>query len=664
MLSRRQLANAIRALSMDAVERARSGHPGAPLGMADIVEVLYHDHLKHHPKHHDWVNRDRLVMSNGHGSMLLYAALHLSGYDLSIEDIKQFRQLHSKTPGHPEYMRTPGIETTTGPLGQGMANAVGMALAEAVLAAQFNRDGVNIVDHNTYVLLGDGCLMEGISHEAASFAGTLGLPKLIMIYDDNQISIDGEVSAWFNDDTPKRFEAYGFHVVAEVDGHDAKAIQAALTLAHNDTERPSLICCQTTIGYGSPNKAGSASCHGAPLGADEVLATRAQLGWDYSAFEIPEAYYAAWDSCKQGEHDMTKWQETMKSYEQAYPDLANEFKRRIAGELPTSWAQLVREHIEQIQQHSGAMATRKASQNTLQACMTELPELIGGSADLKGSNLCFGEQSKDISRTDKQGNYIYYGVREFAMSAINNGISLHGGFIPYGGTFLVFSDYARNALRMAALMNIRNIFVFTHDSIGLGEDGPTHQAVEHAASLRLIPNMSVWRPCDEVETAIAWQYAIERKSGPVALLLSRQNLPMMIRSVDKIQQIQRGAYILLDSQNVPDLIIIATGSEVAIAVEVAVELNADGRHIRVVSMPSVDVFEQQDKQYQDKILPLDCEKRVVIEAGVCDYWLKYTRPHGKVLGVDQFGESAPGAVVYEHFGLTHDNLKQTIFQLI
>ena len=663
MLSRRELANAIRALSMDAVQRANSGHPGAPMGMADIAEVLWNDFLKHNPDNPNWDNRDRFVMSNGHGSMLIYALLHLTGYGLSIEEIKNFRQLHSKTPGHPEYGYAPGIETTTGPLGQGLANAVGMALAESVLAAKFNKDKFDIVNHYTYVTVGDGCLMEGISHEACSLAGTLGLGKLITIYDSNQISIDGDVSGWFTEDVPSRFESYGWHVIRNINGHNPDEIKIALENAIENINQPSILCCNTVIGWGSPNKAGKESSHGAPLGNEEIQLTREKLGWQYEPFKIPDEYYVAWDAKSKGKELEDEWQKKIAAYEKKYPELAAEYKRRIKGQLPDNWNDIAQEYINSIVNKAESIASRKASQNAIEAYAKHLPEMIGGSADLTGSNLTNWSGSILINNQNKNGNYISYGVREFAMAAINSGIALHKGFIPYSGTFLMFSEYGRNALRMAALMNIQNIFVFTHDSIGLGEDGPTHQAVEQASSLRLIPNMSLWRPCDAVESTVAWQAAIERRNGPTSLLFSRQSLEHINRTESQINNIKRGGYTLIEGADDPELIIIATGSEVEIAVNVAIELNSVNRKIRVVSMPSTDVFDKQDEDYKETVLPMDCRNRVAIEAGVTDYWKKYIGLDGLALGVDTFGESAPAKDVFEYFGLTEQNLKKEINEL-
>ena len=663
MLSRRELANAIRALSMDAVQRANSGHPGAPMGMADIAEVLWNDFLKHNPDNPNWDNRDRFVMSNGHGSMLIYALLHLTGYDLSIEEIKNFRQLHSKTPGHPEYGYAPGIEATTGPLGQGLANAVGMALAESVLAAKFNKDEFDIINHYTYVTVGDGCLMEGISHEACSLAGTLGLGKLITIYDSNQISIDGDVSGWFTEDVPSRFESYGWHVIRNINGHNPDEIKIALENAIENINQPSILCCNTVIGWGSPNKAGKESSHGAPLGNEEIQLTREKLGWQYEPFKIPDEYYVAWDAKSKGRELEDEWQKKTAAYEKKYPELAAEYKRRIKGRLPDDWNDITQEYTNSIVDKAESIASRKASQNAIEAYAKHLPEMIGGSADLTGSNLTNWSGSVLISNQNKNGNYISYGVREFAMAAINNGIALHKGFIPYSGTFLMFSEYGRNALRMAALMKIQNIFVFTHDSIGLGEDGPTHQAVEQASSLRLMPNMSLWRPCDAVESTVAWQAAIERRDGPTSLLFSRQSLEHINRNEPQLNNIKRGGYILIEGTKNPELIIVATGSEVEMAMNVTTELNSKGKKIRLVSMPSTDVFDKQDDKYKETVLPFSCRNRIAIEAGVTDYWKKYIGLDGLALGIDTFGESAPAKKVFEYFGLTEQNLKKEINEL-
>ncbi len=658
MSSRRNLANAIRALSMDAVQKANSGHPGAPMGMADIAEVLWNDYMKHNPANPKWADRDRFVLSNGHGSMLIYSLLHLTGYDLSIDDLKNFRQLHSKTPGHPEYGYAPGVETTTGPLGQGITNAVGMAIAEKALAAQFNRDGHDIVDHYTYTFLGDGCLMEGISHEACSLAGTLKLGKLIAFYDDNNISIDGEVrgeadgSAWFTDDTPKRFEAYGWHVIPKVDGHDADAIKAAIEEARSITDRPSLICCQTIIGFGSPNKQGKEDCHGAPLGEDEIVLTKEALGWNHGPFEIPDEVYAGWDAREKGAAAEQAWEARFAAYAEAHPDLAAEFMRRMAGELVADFDEKADAFIASVNEKAEKVATRKASQNAIEGYGPLVPEYLGGSADLAGSNLTKWSGAKAITPDDASGNYIHYGVREFGMSAIMNGIELHGGFRTYGATFLMFSEYARNALRMAALMKLSPIHVFTHDSIGLGEDGPTHQPVEQTATLRMIPRMSVWRPCDAVETAVAWKLALQRKGGPTSLILSRQGLPHQQRSADQIAAIARGGYVLSDCDGTPEAIIVATGSEVELAMAAQQALADKGRKVRVVSMPSTDAFDAQDEAYRESVLPASVKARVAVEAGVTGFWAKYVGLEGKVVGLDTFGESAPAPEVYKHFGIT------------
>lgn len=648
---------------MDAVQRANSGHPGAPMGMADIAEVLWNDFLRHNPANPGWVDRDRFVMSNGHGSMLLYSTLHLTGYDLPMEELRNFRQLHSKTPGHPEYGYTPGIETTTGPLGQGLANAVGMAIAERTLAAQFNRAGLDIVNHYTYTSAGDGCLMEGISHEACSLAGTLGLGKLIVIYDSNRVSIDGEVEGWFTEDVPQRFDAYRWHVVPDVDGHDPDAVKQALSEAQAVTDRPSLLCCNTIIGLGSPNKQGKASSHGAPLGADEVALARETIGWSWPAFEIPAEIYRGWDARQRGAALEAEWNEKFSAYAKRYPGDAAEFTRRVSGDLPEDWQETCRTYIEATRQKAESIASRKASQNALNAYGPALPELIGGSADLTGSNLTLWRDSTVISDTDTGGNYLYYGVREFAMAAINNGLALHGGFIPYGGTFLIFTEYARNALRMAAIMKQRNIFVLTHDSIGLGEDGPTHQSVEQAATLRLVPNMSVWRPCDAVETAVAWKAALENREGPTSLLLSRQSLPALERTAEQVCAIERGGYILVEPEDEPELIIIATGSEVAVAVEAARQLNGNGSRVRVVSMPSTDAFDGQPEEYREQVLPSSCRRRIAVEAGIPDYWRKYVGLDGSILGVPTFGESAPGGAVFEHFGINAEGLMRLVQEI-
>ncbi|MGB5165956.1 MAG: transketolase [Woeseiaceae bacterium] len=655
--ARRDLANAIRALSMDAVQAANSGHPGAPMGMADIAEVLWRDYLRHNPANPRWANRDRFVLSNGHASMLLYSLLHLTGYDeFPIEQLKHFRQFGYKTAGHPEYEPGGPVETTTGPLGQGVSNAVGMALAEKMLADQFNRPGHDIVDHRTWVFLGDGCLMEGISHEACSLAGTLKLGKLICLYDDNNISIDGEVGAWFTDDTAKRFEAYGWQVVADVDGHDAAAVAAAIDTALEDDSRPTLICCKTIIGFGSPNKQGTAATHGAPLGDDEIAAVRNTLGWDAAPFEIPADIAAAWDGTAGGKEREQRWNDVFAAYRAAHPELAAEFLRRMAGALPADWQQFAAAAIAEINAEAADMATRKASLRALNAFAPALPEMVGGSADLTGSNLTKHSGSVPISAEDAAGNYIWFGVREFGMTAICNGLGLHGGVLPYSGTFLTFSDYARNALRMAALMKVQNIQVYTHDSIGLGEDGPTHQPVEHTASLRLMPNMSVWRPCDAVETAVAWRYAIENKTGPTSLVLTRQGLPHQQRDDEQIAGIARGGYVLKNCNGSPDIVLIATGSEVALAMAAADVLAADGVKVNVVSMPCTDVFDAQDAAYRESVLPAAVVARVAIEAGVTEGWWRYIGPQGRVIGLDRFGESAPAKELFEHFGFSTDNV--------
>ena len=662
--SRTELANAIRALSMDAVQKANSGHPGAPMGMADIAEVLWNDYLRHNPANPHWPNRDRFVLSNGHGSMLLYSLLHLTGYDLPMAELKNFRQLHSKTPGHPEYGYTPGIETTTGPLGQGLANAVGMALAERVLAAQFNREGHNIIDHHTYTFVGDGCLMEGISHEVSSLAGTLGLGKLVVFYDDNGISIDGEVEGWFTDDTPARFKAYGWQVINDVNGHSPSEVKAAVEAARHETGKPTLICCKTVIGKGSPNKQGSESCHGSPLGADEVAATRVAIGWEYGPFEIPDDIYAGWDAKSRGAALEQSWDESMDAYTRDHPALAAELRRRLAGELPADFSVQAVAYIEKTQQEGATIASRKASQNCLNAFGPLLPELLGGSADLAGSNLTIWSGSKGISRDDASGNYIYYGVREFGMAAIMNGIALHGGFINYGATFLIFMEYARNAVRMAALMKQQSIFVFTHDSIGLGEDGPTHQPVEQLTSLRSTPNMHTWRPCDAVESAVAWKAALERRNGPSSLVFSRQNLPHQPRDADQLAAVARGAYILRDCEGVPDVILIATGSEVSLVMAAAEQLAAGGRQARVVSMPCAEVFEQQDAAYREAVLPSDVLARVAVEALHADYWYKYVGLDGRVVGMTTFGESAPAPDLMKYFGFTVENVLAVVEEVL
>lgn len=654
-MSRRELANAIRALSMDAVQKANSGHPGAPMGMADIAEVLWNDFLKHNPNDPHWYDRDRFILSNGHASMLLYSLLHLTGYDLPMEEIKNFRQLHSKTPGHPEIGYTPGVETTTGPLGQGLANAVGMAIAERTLAAQFNKPDHDIVDHYTWVFMGDGCLMEGISHEACSLAGTLGLGKLIGFYDHNGISIDGETDGWFTDDTAKRFEAYHWHVVHEIDGHDPEAVKKAILEAQSVKDKPSLIICRTVIGFGSPNKAGKEESHGSALGEEEVALARKQLGWKYPAFEIPKEIYQAWDAHQKGEKAQQGWKEKLSAYQKAHPELAAEFLRRMSGELPENWQTTAQHYIEKLQGEPAKIASRKASQNALNSYGPLLPELLGGSADLAPSNLTIWKESVSL-KEDHAGNYIHYGVREFGMTAIANGIAHHGGFVPYTATFLMFVEYARNAARMTALMKARQIMVYTHDSIGLGEDGPTHQAVEQLASLRLTPNFSTWRPCDQVETAVAWKAAIERHTGPTALILSRQNLTQMERTPDQVKEIARGGYILKDAGGKPDLILIATGSEVEITVLAAEKLAGEGHNVRVVSLPSTDVFDAQDEAYKESVLPSNVSARVAVEAGIADYWYKYVGLKGAIVGMTTFGESAPADKLFPFFGFTVENI--------
>ncbi len=663
MPSRRERANAIRALSMDAVQKANSGHPGAPMGMADIAEVLWHDFIKHNPGNPQWVDRDRFVLSNGHGSMLIYSLLHLTGYDLSIDDLKNFRQLHSKTPGHPEYGYTPGVETTTGPLGQGIANAVGFALAEKVLAAQFNRPGHSIVDHFTYVFLGDGCMMEGISHEVCSLAGTLGLNKLVAFYDDNGISIDGEVEGWFTDDTPRRFEAYGWQVIRNVNGHDADEIQIAIETARK-SDRPTLICCKTVIGFGSPNKQGKEECHGAPLGADEIAATRAALGWEHGPFEIPAPISAEWDARESGRAAEAQWQQRFAAYQAEFPELAAEFSRRMAGELPADFAAKATAYIAEVAAKGETIASRKASQNCLNAFGPLLPEFLGGSADLAGSNLTLWKGCKGLAHDDAGGNYVHYGVREFGMAAIMNGVALHGGLIPYGATFLIFMEYARNAVRMSALMKQRVLYVFTHDSIGLGEDGPTHQPIEQLASLRGTPNLDTWRPCDAVESAVAWKHAIERADGPSALIFSRQNLPHQARTPAQIEAIERGGYVLRDCDGEPELILIATGSEVALATAAAERLASQGRRVRVVSMPSTSVFDAQDAEWKQSVLPAQVGARIAIEAAHADYWYKYVGLEGRIIGMTGFGESAPAAELFEEFGFTVDNILATAEELL
>ncbi len=655
MTTRKTLANAIRFLSMDAVQKAKSGHPGAPMGMADIAEVLWRDFLNHNPTNPHWADRDRFVLSNGHASMLIYSLLHLSGYQVSLDDLKNFRQLHSKTPGHPEYGYTPGVETTTGPLGQGIANAVGFAIAERTLAAQFNRPGHDIVDHYTYAFMGDGCMMEGISHEVCSLAGTLQLGKLIAFYDDNGISIDGKVHGWFTDNTAERFEAYGWHVISGIDGHDAASIKAAIETAQQITDKPSLLICKTTIGFGSPHKAGTADSHGSPLGDAEIAETRKALGWEYGPFEIPQEIYKEWDAKEAGKAKEAAWDAKFAEYAAQFPELAAEFKRRMSGELPANWEKESTAFIEQLQHNPASIASRKASQNTLEAFGKVLPEFMGGSADLAPSNLTMWSGSKALNE-DKAGNYIHYGVREFGMSAIMNGIALHDGFVPYGATFLMFMEYARNAVRMAALMKIRSIFVYTHDSIGLGEDGPTHQPVEQMASLRVTPNMSTWRPCDQVESAVAWKYAVERKDGPTALIFSRQNLAQQPRTPEQLANIEKGGYILKDCDGTPELIFIATGSEVELAVNAYDQLTAEGRKVRVVSMPATDAFDKQDADYREAVLPAAVKARVAIEAGIADYWFKYVGLDGVIVGMHSFGESAPANELFAEFGFTVENV--------
>ena len=664
MSSRSELANAIRALSMDAVQKANSGHPGAPLGMADIAEVLWNDFLKHNPANPGWWDRDRFVLSNGHASMLLYSLLHLSGYDLPISELRDFRQMHSKTAGHPEYLETPGVETTTGPLGQGVANAVGMAVAEKVLARKFNRGGHDIVDHHTWVFLGDGCLMEGVSHEACSLAGTLGLGKLIAFWDDNGISIDGEVQGWFTDDTAARFEAYGWQVIRDVNGHDPVEIKQAAETARAETERPTLICCKTVIGFGSPNKQGTSSSHGSPLGEEEIALTRKALGWNHPPFEIPDDVYAGWDAKPHGSDVETAWNKLFASYQESYPELAAEYTRRMRGDLPDNWQQETDQAIAQLQETGATVATRKASEMALNAFGPLLPELIGGSADLAGSNNTIWKQSVDIRDDTANGNYIYFGVREFGMTAICNGLSLHGGFVPYNATFLVFSDYARNAVRMSALIPAHNIHVYTHDSIGLGEDGPTHQPVEHVSSLRLIPNLSVWRPCDTVESAVAWKCAIEESAGPSALIFTRQNLPHQQRDDEQVAGIGQGGYVLREGSGRCDAIIIATGSEVGLAMDAAEGLSEQGINVRVVSMPNPGRFMAQERVYRESVLPSDCKVRVAVEAGVSHYWYPFVGDKGRIIGIDRFGASAPASELFEFFGLTVNDVSKAVLELL
>jgi len=665
MTSRQDHANAIRALSMDAVQQAKSGHPGAPMGMADIAEVLWNDFLKHNPSNPNWVDRDRFVLSNGHGSMLIYSLLHLSGYDLPIDELKQFRQLHSKTPGHPEYGYTPGIETTTGPLGAGLSNAVGMAIAEKTLAAQFNRDDHNIVDHFTYCFLGDGCLMEGISHESCSLAGTLGLGKLIAFWDDNGISIDGHVEGWFTDDTPARFAAYGWHVIADVDGHNPEAIAKAIVEAKMVTDKPTMICCKTIIGFGSPNKSGTHNCHGAPLGDDEIAAAREFLNWPHAPFDIPQDVYDGWDKKAKGNDVEESWNEAFRAYKLAYPELATEYERRVINkELPANFEEKANAFIAKCQADGENIASRKASQNSIAEFGALLPELLGGSADLAGSNLTLWTGSKGINAEDASGNYLFYGVREFGMSGIMNGISLHDGFINYGATFLMFMEYARNAVRMSAIMKQRAIYVFTHDSIGLGEDGPTHQPIEQLASLRTTPNMNVWRPCDAVESAVAWKHAVERNDGPSSLIFSRQSLPHQDRSAEQLGNVVKGAYVLRDCSGTPDLILIATGSEIGLAQDSADALSEKGAKVRVVSMPSTELFDQQSAEYKQTVLPLEVTARVAIEASIADYWYKYVGLDGRIVGMETFGESAPAGQLFEEFGFTVENVVAVAEELL
>ena len=664
MSSRLEAANAIRVLAMDAVQKANSGHPGAPMGMADIAEVLWNDFLKHNPQNPDWPDRDRFVLSNGHGSMLIYSLLHLSGYDLSMDDIKDFRQLHSRTPGHPEYGYTPGIETTTGPLGQGLANAVGMAVAEKLMAARFNQGAHRVVDHRTWCFVGDGCLMEGISHEACSLAGTLGLGKLTVVYDDNGISIDGEVDGWFTDDTVKRFESYGWQVIADVDGHDPAAVSDAMNAAVADTARPTIICCKTVIGKGSPNKEGTEACHGAALGADEVALTRDSLGWTHPAFEIPDAIYSHWNAADSGASAEQEWSSRFEAFATEHPALAEEFSRRTAGELPEAFLTGIDEFVANCVAGESSVASRKASQQVLEAIGPTLPELLGGSADLAGSNLTLWAGAKGADSSGEEANYIFYGVREFAMAAMMNGMALHGGFIPYGGTFLIFMEYARNAVRMAALMKQRVIYVFTHDSIGLGEDGPTHQPVEQLAAMRSTPNLDTWRPCDTVESSIAWRQGILRKDGPTALVLSRQTLPHQVGSAERVADVARGGYVLLEEQGELEAIVIATGSEVALAVDAATQLGASGRGVRVVSMPCAEVFERQDAAYRESVLPSHVLARVAVEASHKDWWFKYVGLDGRVVGMSSFGESAPGSDLMREFGFTVDAVLEAVEDVI
>lgn len=650
------LANAIRMLSVDAIQKANSGHPGAPMGMADIAEVVWRRHLRHNPKNPQWFNRDRYVQSNGHGSMLIYALLHLTGYDLSMDDIRDFRQLHSRTPGHPEYGYTPGVETTTGPLGQGVANAVGMAIAEKALAAEFNKPGFNIVDHHTWLFLGDGCLMEGISHEACGLAGTLKLGNLIAIWDDNGISIDGHVEGWFAEDTAVRFRAYGWHVIEGVDGHDPEAVDAAVREAKSVTDKPSLLCCKTIIGFGSPNKANSHDCHGSALGADEVALVRERLQWPYAPFEIPGEIYAEWDATEKGAQVQQEWDALFADYAKQWPELAAEFTRRMKGDLPAGWVENMQKYVHDLQSHPAALATRQVSQKCLNHFADMLPELMGGSADLSPSNLTRHQKSVDFTGENPAGNYISYGVREFGMSAIMNGLALHGGFIPYGGTFLMFMEYARNALRMAALMKIRSVFVYTHDTIGLGEDGPTHQPVEQLASLRLTPNMETWRGCDQVEVAVAWQQAIERKDGPTSLVLTRQPLAQQPRTAAQLAEIARGGYVLSDCDGQPEMILISAGSEIELVVSAAKALTEEGRKVRVVSLPCTERFDNQDAAYKESVLPKAVRKRLAVEASIAGFWERYVGLDGKVIGMTSFGEYAPANVLFKHFGFTPENV--------
>ena len=663
MPSRSDLANAVRALSMDAVQKAKSGHPGMPMGMADIAQVLWCDYLKHNPSNPKWFDRDRFMLSNGHGSMLQYSLLHLAGYDLGIEDLKQFRQLHSRTPGHPEYGYTPGVETTTGPLGQGFANAVGFALAEKTLGAQFNRKGHDIVDHYTYVFLGDGCLMEGISHEAASLAGTQGLGKLIAFYDDNGISIDGEVEGWFTDDTVKRFESYGWQVIPRVNGHDPEEITQAIETARGNLDQPTLICCKTIIGFGSPNKEGKEESHGAALGDDEIVLTRKKLGWSHAPFEIPQDIYEGWDARGKGSKAESEWNDKFAAYKAAHPELAAELERRMKGELPADFDQFASDFVKTVNEKAETIASRKASQNAIEALAPKLPELFGGSADLAGSNLTLWSGAKGVSQAEPAGNYCFYGVREFGMTAIMNGMALHGGFRPYGATFLIFMEYARNAVRMSALMKQPLIHVYTHDSIGLGEDGPTHQPVEQLASLRQTPNLDTWRPADAVESAVSWKCALQRSDRPSALIFSRQGLPHQVRTDEQLAGIEKGGYVLKDCEGTPAAVIIATGSEVGLAVEAADKLNSAGTAVRVVSMPCTERFDQQDAAYRESVLPTGV-KRVAVEAGIADYWYKYVGLDGAILGMHSFGESAPAGDLYKHFGITADALVELVKETV